>query len=269
MFDARVFSARVDIARLYDQHIADHYDDDRYGLLRGGRALALQQLAARVGALPVSTAPRIVDLALGTGASLLGAHALLPAASLHGIDISARMLEIAKSRIVDVHAILDDAAHVGRHFEAGTVDVALMHFLTTYIDGRQVVADTARTLRPGSLLSIASTTWAAFPTLQTLLGHLLAHDEQHAINPAPESADVVAGFLTDAGLEVVERDEFATPIRFGSFDELHDFGLRSGFFTHIIEAVSDEVMVMARNIEGIFPFEDTYKAAVLLARKPG
>lgn len=259
----------MDIARLYDEHIADHYDDDRYGLLEGGRTLALQQLARRVAALPPNGARRVVDLALGTGASLLGAHALLPAASLHGIDISSRMLEVARARIVDVHAILDDAANVGRHFERGTVDVALMHFLTTYIDGRQVVADVARTLRPGGLLSIASTTWAAFPTLQTLLGHLVPPDEQRAINPAPASADVVAGFLTAAGLEVVERGEFSASVSFASFDELHHFGLHSGFFTHIIEALSDEVIDMARQIEGVFPFEDTYKAAVLLARAPG
>jgi len=259
----------VDIARLYDTHIADHYDADSYGLLSGGRALALQQLAARASQLPSSSSPQIVDLALGTGSSLLGAHALLPGARLHGIDISARMIDVAKGRLAGVHAILDDAKNVGRHFEPGSVDVVLMHFLTTYIDGRQVVQDAARALRPGGVLSIASTTWAAFATFQSLLGHLVDASDLDTINPAPRSPDVVASFLTDAGLEVIERAEFTQPITFSTFDELHHFGLHSGFFTHIIEAVSPEVIEMARQIDGIFPFEDTYKAAVLLARKPG
>ncbi|HEY1101538.1 MAG TPA: class I SAM-dependent methyltransferase [Myxococcota bacterium] len=253
----------MDIARLYDEQIADHYDVDRFGLLRGGRAIAQTQIAQHLQA----PSPVVVDLALGTGASAAAVQAGFPAARLTGIDISQRMLDVAAARVPGVQTILDDAANVTRHVAPASVDLVLMHYLTTYVDGARVVADAATTLRPGGLLSIASSTWEAFPTLNGLISALLPAGLLQELNGAPTSVDVVAGFLEGAGLEIVARDTFTTAVSFASFDEVWDFGVHSGFFTHIIDGLPPETVAMLRSVEGIYPIEDTYTAGILLARR--
>lgn len=254
----------MDIGQLYDQAIADHYDQDEFGLLAGGRGTAFRQLEAH---LAGRLATDVLDLAAGTGESLLAIRALLPDARLHGIDLSEKMLAIAREKIA-FSAIHDDVAHADRHLAPESVDVILMHYLTTFVDGRRVVADTARLLRPDGLYSIISTTYQAFPRALALGRQLLSEEAIREMVPSPRSGDELAGFLSDAGLEVVAIDSFEKALRFDSFQGFYGWGMRSGFFTHVFERLDPALLTQVSAMEGLFPLEDRYTASIVLARKP-
>jgi ubiquinone/menaquinone biosynthesis C-methylase UbiE len=257
-------ACHMDPAKLYDEHISGTYDTDAFGLLRGGRELALTQLFGRL----QPTANVVVDLALGTAESLLGLHARLPAAQLHGIDISARMLEQARRKLPEVNVIHDDAARMGSHFGPDSIDIALMHFLTTYVDTPAVIADVARSLRPGGFLSLVSSTYESFPAIHALALEVLPSELVKQLNPAPESGEVLAQQLRDAGLQIVEQASFEKSINFDSAPELALWGMKSGFFTHVLSVLPPTQVQAMVALSHLFPLRDRYHATALLAQKP-
>lgn len=259
----------MDIAALYDHHIADSYDAEPFGLLTGGRGVAIAQLQRQLLQRGPTTSPVVVDLALGTGDSLLAAGALVEGATLHGIDISAGMIARAQQKLPRVHAIHDDAAKLTEHFPARSIDVALMHFLTTYIDAPPVIADVATTLKPGGLLSLVSTTWESFPGVHALALQVMSADELRRLNPAPGSGEALAAMMRDAGLEVVEQETFEKEITFDSAPSFALWGMQSGFFTHVLSTMpAGQLDELSTSMDAHFPLHDRYRAAALLARKP-
>lgn len=254
----------MDIGKLYDQNIAGTYDQDQFGLLSGGRDMAFQQIKTHVSQQSVND---VLDLAVGTGKSLLEVKKLFPEGNLHGIDLSSEMLEIAKTKL-PFNAIHDDVANTCNHFSPASADLILMHFLTTFIDGNEVVQDTSKLLRSGGYYSIVSSTYEAFPRLYQLAGMVVSEDFIKQANPSPQDTETVAKFLTNAGMDVIAIDTFTKTIKFSDFNEFYQFGMNSGFFTHILAHFNSEQIAGFGQLENIFPVEDQYKASVVLARKP-
>lgn len=254
----------MDIGQIYDETVADHYDRDQFGLLGGARERCFQQFQTHLSAAPVAKA---LDLAVGTGLSLTPLRSMFPKAALSGIDLSARMLEIAKTKL-DFEAIHDDVNNAGAYFAPASVDLIMMHFLTTFIDGAKVVRESAKLLRPGGYYSIVSSTYEAFPVLRDLSLRVVSKDFLDQASPNPHDPEVVAAFLRDAGLEIVACEQFERDVSFPSFEELYAFALTSGFFTHILAQVDPSKVTEFQSLDLPFPVVDHYKAAVVLARKP-
>lgn len=257
------------VADLYDNHVADTYDLDSFGLLAGGRAVATNQLRRTLtSGKGFPGTGRIVDLALGTGASLADLAAFLPAAEYTGIDISPRMLELARQKYPAFRTILDDASNIANHFPAGTIDLALMHFLTTYIDTDKVVASVATCLKPGAWLSIASTTYESFRVITAAASTVLGPELIQSLSPAPVDGDSIARAMEKAGLEVVLNERFEKDISFASLPDLVQWGMQSGFFTHILSQLPPGMFDSFQSLASLFPVHDRYCSSILLARKP-
>lgn len=255
----------MDIGKLYDQSIASTYDRDENGLLSGARALATRQIQAHVAAGSVKS---ILDLAVGTGESLVELRALFPEAQLNGIDLSAEMIRLAEEKL-EFNAIVDDVLNTAKHFAPESMDLALMHFLTTFVDGDDAVAKTSQMLKPGGYYSIVSSTFEAFPTIYALARAMLPEAFLRSANPAPENTDAIVSFCTHAGLEIVAVERFTKAVSFASFEELYRFGMTSGFFTHILCHLDEAQLAGFAAIEGVFPLTDQYCGSVVLARRPG
>ncbi|MGZ5026437.1 MAG: methyltransferase domain-containing protein [Methylobacter sp.] len=254
----------MDIGKLYDQNIAGTYDQDQWGLLSGGRNTAFRQIQTHIDKQQVN---EVLDLAVGTGESLLKVKELFPEANMHGIDLSGEMLDIAKAKL-SFNAIHDDVANTGKHFSQSNIDLIVMHFLTTFIDGKQVVQDTSKLLRSGGYYSIVSSTYQAFPKIYALARMLLSDDFIKQANPSPMGSDTIASYFTDAGLDVVAIDTFTQTVKFSDFSDFYDFGMNSGFFTHVLAQCDKEQIAEFTRQHNVFPLEDQYQASILLARKP-
>jgi trans-aconitate methyltransferase len=254
----------MNIGKLYDQSIAGTYDQDQWGLLSGGRNTAFRQIQAHVAGQQVN---EVLDLAAGTGESLLKIKELFPEAKMHGIDLSSEMLDIAKTKL-SFNAVHDDVANTGKHFSQSNIDLMLMHFLTTFVDGNQVVQDTSKLLRSGGYYSIVSSTYEAFPKIYALARMLLSEDFIKKTSPSPIDTDTIASYFTNADLEVVAVDTFTKTVQFSDFNDFYDFGMNSGFFTHVLAVCDKEQIEEFARQNNVFPLEDQYRASVLLARKP-
>jgi SAM-dependent methyltransferase len=256
----------LDIERLYDENVAPTYDagTDR-GLYEGSRRLAFEQLAGFRG----ERVDKILDLALGTGESLLGASEVFPKAKLFGIDLSKRMIEIARAKLGgDLTAFHGDALTVGQFIEKGSFDVVLVHFLLAYVDPEALLREAGAALRPGGLLSLVTSTNDSFANLQRLAAPWLSGVtiRQHA--RVPENEAVVRGLIERAGFTIVASTVNAQRLHFTAFEEIYTFGTESGFFTQIFEAMGkDEREALRAGTATLLPVDDEFRAVVALLRK--
>lgn len=192
-------------ARMYDPGVE---------LLFGGtadvmRRMILPDLAT---ALRPLAAPRLLDVACGTGRFLDQLHTTLPHARLTGLDLSAPYLKFARDRLAHVPDLSLVAANAeamplaDASFDAVT-SVFLFHELPS--DARRnVLAECLRVLRPGGLLAILdSTQLDDSPELAFFLGNFprLYHEpyyKGYSQLPLPE-------LVRDAGFELVsDRTHF-------------------------------------------------------------
>jgi len=253
----------MDYGKLYDEHVADTYDADALGLLTGVRDLALAQIKGT--ALPASAT--IVDLGAGTGLTLAALTGRFPQSRMIAIDLSARMLEVAKKRL-QLEAHVDDVHNIEQHVAPASVDLALAHFLTTFVDRPRLFRATAATLRPDGLLSVVATTGEAFRGVRHHVDRLLGQGGlTKELSPAPDTAEALAAELRGAGFEIVASEIFRKPVVFDNFDAGLKWGKESGFFAHVVESLGMIKIALLKVLtRGMFPFHDEYVGVAILAR---
>lgn len=255
---------RVDLGQVYDA-VAETYDADSFGIIRGSHELFLAQLASR-GLSDSTRELSILDLGVGTGDALVALARRYPRSRKIGIDLSARMLERAQAKVA-FEAHVDDACNAGAHVEAGSIDLVLAHFLTTFVDRSRLFAAASKALAPGGLFSVISSPDSAFPRVRGYVAQLLGEGTVRDANPAP-TIEELEEELRVAGFEICQMDRLDLRIRFESFEHLMDWAAKGGFFTHFIEAVGPEKLAQLGAFAaqaGLFPLEDDYVAAVFLA----
>lgn len=255
---------RPDYGQIYDEKVAATYDQDSWGLLAGGRALAMDQIR-RLG-LPENTS--VLDLGVGTGSSLSELAKAFPLGRRVGIDLSARMIASAREKIA-FEAHVDDACNAGAHVAPGSIDLVLAHFLTTFVDRSRLFGVVKAALAPNGFFSVVSTPGEAFGKVTGYAAALVGQDAIRAASPAPLTVDSLAEELRAAGFEVCEVERFRRPIVFEGVDHLMSWGVRSGFFAHTFEALGTDRMEQLRSFaegSGLFPLEDEYVSGVILAR---
>lgn len=255
----------MDYGQLYNQRVAATYDEDCLGLLAGARRLAIAQLVASDLA-PTAT---VLDLGVGTGESLCALLPRFPHGRKIGIDLSGKMIEAAQRKLA-FEAHVDDACNVGAHVPAGSVDLVLAHFLTSFVSRPRLFSAAATALRPGGLFSVVSTTTEAFLKIRNWIGQFLDDPAGvQAANPSPETGAALAEELRTAGFEILAIETFRQPVIFASFEETIGWGIRSGFFAHSIEAIGLDRLAPIAHLPGIFPFEEEYVGVAILAAPIG
>src|SRR5262245_43785864 len=105
------------IQRQYDEVIAPHYDDDPQSVI----GLSLERAAAQIcreSLLDTREGPfHVLDLGVGTGTFLrrlkaLGGENVQP----FGLDLSQKMIDLARAKVPDLVAEVGDAADLDAHF---------------------------------------------------------------------------------------------------------------------------------------------------------
>lgn len=135
-------------AKLYDFSV---------DVLFGGATDAMRRMAlpAIVDGVRDASAPRVLDVACGTGRFLGTLAAALPDARLYGVDLSPAYVARARARRPDVALLVENAEALP--FADGTFDavscVFLLHELPRDVR-RRVLAEILRVLRPGGVISV-------------------------------------------------------------------------------------------------------------------
>ena len=247
----------------YDDVIASRYDEDPFNLIGGSRDLALEHMR---GSLPRGAVRHVVDAGVGTGELLKHLHDLYPAAELHGIDTSVRMVQAARSKL-QFNSYVDSVLHLEAHLGETHADLFAAHFLLAYVQPQELLAVAARTVRPGGWLSVATSTFESFAVLQQMSRVLLDEGAVEAGAVLPRDLAHLEDLLVAHDFRVEMRDEVDRSLTFNSFQELYDFGYYSGWLTQYLSNLTDGQVAALHGMHDVFPLTDRFRAVVVLAQK--
>src|SRR5579864_2105139 len=105
------------IQRQYDEVIAPHYDLDPQAVAGISLDRAAEQIRERHLLGNDGDELKVLDVGVGTGAFLAKLQALAGSrVRPFGLDLSAKMVEIARRKLPDLEAAVDDAANLDAHF---------------------------------------------------------------------------------------------------------------------------------------------------------
>ena len=267
------------VSRIYDQ-VADQYDQDWSGLYAAARAKSIEQIRHRLGdpQRQIDT----VDLGVGTGNVLRDLQQSILLGSCTGFDISRGMLaQAARKTGSSVKLIHADAANATDYLQQQSQDLVLCHFLLSFMDMTDLLGLAQRLLRPGGLLSLATSTQESlselhsvhFPRASRLIG--VKASLRRASTPRNHQQCLQA--LESMGFEIVEDSLQRQAVSFDSFDDVRRWALDSGWAASFL----DDPMGMRKFygrlafalgelfIHPFYPVDATNEISVVLARKPG
>jgi SAM-dependent methyltransferase len=269
----------AEIRRQYDEVIAASYDLDPQ--LVAGRSLSRVLAQLREQSVLAAGLPRldVLDVGMGTGLFLKQlrdstSREIRP----HGLDISEKMADVAKSRLPDLTAKIDDAANLDRHFDDTSFDLICTHFITGFVPIDILAPKIWEKLKPGGYWSFAGAISGAFPELQRkannrLLRMMFGRGKQFTADDllTPVSVDAVVQCFLKHGFEVSADELFKPDVSFRNFDEFMEFGYKGSWFTPFIEELGlQSAGPMLRSLINLvmFPMHDHHCVAIGLAKRP-
>jgi len=238
--------ANVEMAAAWDGAEGDHWaaHADRYEAAAPGYWEALLR------AVPIGPDQTIVDIGCGTGRSTRDLARWVPSGSVLGVDLSAKMLELARI-VADAEGLTNitfEQADVQVHpFAEAAFDLAVSAFGAMFFaDPVGAFANIRRSLRPGGGLALLAwrdlvdNEWVAAIREALSLGRTLPMPAVGAPGPfALADRDHTAGVLSQAGFVAVRFDQIDEPIRLGdnaddAFSFVSTFGITRGL-THDLD----------------------------------
>lgn len=192
----------------------------------------------------------ILDIGCGTGRSTLELARMAPSGSVLGVDLSAKMLERARTVATKeglANATFEQADAQVHPFPEGTFDVAVSSFgVMFFADPVAAFANVRRALRPGGRLAVVA--WREFADNEWIFAILDALAVGRTL-PAPAAGapgpfgladgDHTHRILADAGFEHIGIEKVEEPILLGAdaddaFSFVSTFGMTLGL-THDLD----------------------------------
>jgi SAM-dependent methyltransferase len=221
--DATPVIVNADMAAAWDGPDGDHWTEQAEHYERSTAAYRERLLAAGL----IGDADVVLDVGCGTGsltrAAALGAHA----GSALGVDLSRRMLELARvlteaERITN--ATYEHADAEVRRFVEGSVDVVVSSFGAMFFgDPERAFSNLAGALGPEGRVGFLAWRGLAHNEWISALRDALAAGRTLPVPPAGApgpfglaDADRVRSLLTGVGLVDVELEQVDEPMEFGS-----------------------------------------------------
>jgi SAM-dependent methyltransferase len=267
------------IQRQYDEVIAPHYDRDPQLVI--GRSLdrAIEQIQRQPHLVGNGTPRKVLDLGIGTGRFFEKLKPHAGHVQPFGIDFSEKMIAIARTRIPELTAVVDDATNLDAHFGTASFDLICTHFITGFIPIGVLAPKIRRRLAAGGFWSLIGGTKAGFPRLQKkaslpgmklLFGGRTLAVDHYVCNPADHTEVVRA--LESSAFIVRECETFTPRVDFKNLNEFMDFAYYAGWLTPFIQALG---LHRARSIVRavlnafFFPVQDYHSIEIVLAQKAG
>jgi SAM-dependent methyltransferase len=266
------------IQRQYDEVISLQYDQDPQNTTANSLERALDHILEH-GLLNAGLPRlRVLDVGMGTGMflerlRLRSERRIEP----FGLDISARMAAIARSKLPDLTVAIDDGANLGRHFNDEQFDLAASHFVTGFVPLEKLAREIFDKLAPGGYWSYVGGTMGGYRELQRRAANPLLKLFFGGRTPtlqgmiAPADLAEVEHRLRAAGFEIVQSETWQPELRFPDFDTFIEYGYHGGWLTPFIEELGlHRAPRWQRTLLNllVFPVTDHHSIAMAVARKP-
>lgn len=221
----------------YSKKSAKTYDSDPYDLLHKSQELVHQQLISvlseRQGDLKVG---HLLDVAVGLAKGLTFANKSFDVATFTGNDASTNMLEIAQTRFPHFTPIHGDAVDIHKKIPENSIDVAYIHYIMSYVDSNALLDAINQVLKPGGIVSIATTTWEHLRDAQQLFEDTLpswVFDREKLIKQyngmLMRDSTELKELVTKHNFKVLREDSLKETITIRSFNEFWEYARDSGW----------------------------------------
>lgn len=266
------------IQRHYDEVIASHYDFDPQSVLADSFDRAIAQIRCQR-SVSDDDPLTVLDLGVGTGLFLQKLRADLGwGIQPFGLDLSPKMIDIARTRIPDLVPAVDDAINLDNHFHSMSFDLICTHFITGFVPLAVLAPKIANKLERGGLWSFVGGARTGFPLLQKkaaslpfkkmLFGSATMQVEDFVCNPV--DVNEVVHLLEDNGFTICESQTFCPNLYFSNLKDFMDFAYYGGWLTPFVEAIglhrAGSFLRWYLNTF-YFPTQDQHKIVLALARK--
>lgn len=219
------------MTRHFYNKIASNYDKDWSGIYRDTRSISISQIIEYYDGKKVTNA---LDLAVGTGNSFLDLDQYLGITNRIGNDISSEMLNQAANKIQGpVEFICDDARNILDHVPPGSQDLVLCHYLFSYLDIHQILQKVSQLLKPGGIISLATTTKRNLLELSTgrfrLTGRLFRVGKHLGEVDTPKDHEACLEILANHEFQALQHSNYRKKVVFNSFDDVTAWAVDSGW----------------------------------------
>jgi SAM-dependent methyltransferase len=279
-----VHPSNADAAAAWDGATGDLWSDNA-DLFDAGVA---RYLPAFLEAAAIEPASHVLDVGCGNGLTSREAARLASAGSVTGVDLSTRMLEVARRRaaadgIANVSFVKADV-QVADLGEARYDRVISRNGVMFFGDPVAAFANLARALKPGGRMvlqvwqSMAENPWLTAFRQAVAVGRDLPMPPPHAPGPfALGDPDRVHTLLTAAGFGAPDLVDVREPVSFGpdlATAERYVHAVVGGLLTELDDAARAEAEAALRTTlqEHLGPDGVTYSSAMWIitaARRPG
>jgi len=266
------------VSRIYNR-VAASYDRDWSGIYASARDHCMAQIATQLE--PPQRRLDTVDFGIGTGNSIHDLGKLVPLGSCTGFDLSAGMLNQAARKLgPGVRLIEGDAIDAPAYLEPKSIDLALCHFLLSFVDADELLQVAFGLLRPGGLLSLATSTQRSLQQLHSgrfrRTGQLFGVRRALSKVTTPADHRQCLEMLQRHGFEIVSDHLHRQEVSFESFGDIREWALNSGWVagslnqhTALRIAGCTTVFALARVfMHPLYPIDAVNEISIVLARKP-
>ncbi|MDV6345002.1 class I SAM-dependent methyltransferase [Nitrosomonas sp. Is37] len=249
-------------SQIYDQ-IAAGYDNDYGRIFKRVK----YEIEIQFSQLSLSS-PSIVDVGTGTGENILLAKNFFGSLDeVYGIDISRKMLEIAKEKYPPMQTVQASALSMS-NFIHHKVDLVFIHFLLSYVSIDKLLPLVSQLLKPDGYISIASSLLSSWPKGQKL-GMSLGLSPGSAKHYIPKSSEELRSKLTDLGFKEADSIEIRKRMIFDSIDDVYRFGFEQGWVYQLFELLdcAGNPEKFAKDWGHIIPYDDEIHIHIGLYKK--
>lgn len=249
-------------SEIYDQ-IAETYDHDYghiFGRVKKEIRVQLSELALKE--------PTIIDVGTGTGENILLAKKVFGSlGSVYGVDISEKMLAIAKEKHPDMHTVQASALSLSSLIQA-EADLVFIHFLLSYVSADQLLPQVAARLKSGGYVSIASSLGSSWPRGQGI-GKRLGMGPQSVVHYIPKNSAELRSKIVKLGFKEVDSVEIRKRMIFENIHDVYRFGFEQGWVYQLFEFLgcAGQPEKFAREWGHAIPYDDELHIHIGLYRK--
>ena len=264
------------MATNYYNDVADLYDDDYADIYRDANTIAIEQISKTLN----KNNPAILDIATGTGNALSTLKKLYPEATLTANDISSNMLEVSKKKLGNTtHYINDDLKHIRHHISPQSQDLILCHFAMAFASSQWTIQQSLELLKPGGLLSIATTNKSNLSELHTKYfrtsSRILGISKQIQAAHIPNNNSHLINTLIPHHAQVLQQHEYKKTIRYRNVHDLRSYLIDSGWAATFMSNGYGVKSILVDIIESIytrcsrlpFPLHATSDISIVLIQK--
>ncbi len=249
-------------SEIYDQ-IASTYDDDYHHIF----ARVKKEIEFQLSQLPLKE-PSIIDVGTGTGENILLAKKVFGSlGQVHGVDISEKMLAIAKEKHPPMHTVQASALSLSSTIQA-KADLVFIHFLLSYVSADQLLPQVATRLNEGGYISIASCLGTSWPRGQGI-GKRIGIGPQSVVNYIPKSSAELRNKIIKQGFKEVDSIEIRKRLIFESIQDVYRFGFEQGWVYQLFEFLgcAGQPEKFAQDWGHAIPYDDELHIHIGLYRK--